>query len=72
MDVEVKMIIKIRYVLINPKLFVELKEAGDIFHKYNEDSYYLWGKYKVVTDSNVDYLEFKLDCSMEDVKKLKN
>lgn len=52
---------------MNPRLFIKMKNSGDLSHRYDDDVYLLWHKYPVFTDSNVEDIEFKFDCSMEDV-----
>lgn len=67
-EMKFNLTLKIEKVLINPHLFIKLKNTGDVSHRYDDDVYLLWHKYPAFTDSNVEDIEFKFDCNMESIK----
>ena len=66
-NIKVSLSMKVDKVLINPLLFTKLEQAGDLVYNYEDDSHLIFGKYKAFMDSSVGDIEFKFDCSMEDV-----
>ena len=66
-NIKVSLSVKVQKVLINPLLFTKLEQTGDLVYNYEDDSHLIFGKYRAFMDSNVEDIEFKFDCSMEEI-----
>jgi hypothetical protein len=67
MNIKLSLSTKVKRVLINPILFAQLEQTGDLVYNYDDDNYLIFSKYKAFADSNVKSMEFKFDCEMEDI-----